>query len=67
VTWVNLAQDFWAARELRRHGMLSFRSWCATLKGPKVHAVFAWDDLVPSLGYASEFLITLFKSRLTRR
>ena len=56
VKWVCLTQDLWAARALRRNGQLSLLDWWRSLRGPMVHAVFAWDDVRPFIGYFLDFL-----------
>ena len=49
VKWIWLTQDLWAARELRRQGTLTLLDWLKSLRGPRVHAVYAGDDLRPFL------------------
>lgn len=51
VIWIRLLQDFAAARELRRSGRLTFSSWLQSLRGKRIHAVLAFDDLVPFLHF----------------
>jgi predicted ATP-grasp superfamily ATP-dependent carboligase len=58
VKWIWLTQDAFAARELNRLGQMSFRQWIASIKGKRVHAVFAPDDLKPFAFYAIQFLAT---------
>ena len=45
--WIWLTQDLWAARELRGRGELTLLDWLKSLRGPRVHAVYAGDDLRP--------------------
>jgi D-aspartate ligase len=66
VLWVWLKQDIWAARALRRAGRLKWSSWLASLRGPRVHAVYAPDDLRPFLGYLSDFVKAQRDSLLRR-
>jgi predicted ATP-grasp superfamily ATP-dependent carboligase len=56
IRWVNFEQDFWAAKELRRQGKLSWRAWWQSLRGPKVHALYASDDIGPFVGYFATLL-----------
>jgi len=53
VIWLRLAEDFGAARELRRRGRLSFGTWLQSIRGKRVHAVLASDDLRPFFLYYS--------------
>lgn len=62
VKWINFEQDAWAARELHRLGKLGWREWWQSIRGHKVHALYAPDDIRPFAGYLSAFL----KERLTR-
>ena len=47
VKWVWLTEDLWAAKEFHDLGKLTYIQWLKSLKGVKVHAVFAIDDLKP--------------------
>ena len=49
VKWVWASADFWAARAAYRAGALTLREWLHSLRGPKVFAVHADDDLRPFL------------------
>jgi predicted ATP-grasp superfamily ATP-dependent carboligase len=49
VKWIRLIQDIDAARILHRTGRLSMGKWWRSIRGKRVHAVFAWDDLRPFL------------------
>jgi predicted ATP-grasp superfamily ATP-dependent carboligase len=42
--WAWLSMDFWAAKELKAEGKLSFGEWLRSVKGIKADAIFAWDD-----------------------
>jgi predicted ATP-grasp superfamily ATP-dependent carboligase len=69
VKWLWLAQDLWAARELRSEGRLTVMDWLRSLRGKRVHALFARDDLVPFLRYYSRFareILTLAFRRMRR-
>jgi predicted ATP-grasp superfamily ATP-dependent carboligase len=56
VTWVNIIQDMWAARELNKQGTLTFAQWRQSLRRPRVSAVFAADDPRPFVGDFGEFI-----------
>jgi predicted ATP-grasp superfamily ATP-dependent carboligase len=47
VIWLRSNEDFAAARELRRRGVLTFPQWIRSLRGKRVHAVFAANDPLP--------------------
>ena len=64
VTWVNIVQDIWAARELHQAGHLSLRQWWDSIAGPTVDAVFSSGDPRPFLGYFAEFVGTALGGRL---
>lgn len=68
VIWLRLAQDISAARELRRRGRLTFPEWLYSLRGKRVHAMFAADDPAPCLLFYSRFVARqLGKLDLKRR
>lgn len=56
IKWIWFLQDIWAARELNNNGALTFPEWWKSLKGEKVHAIFAIDDLRPFIGYFLKFI-----------
>ncbi|MCG2578651.1 ATP-grasp domain-containing protein [Dechloromonas sp. XY25] len=62
VKWINFEQDIWAARALNGAGKLGWRAWWRSLSGRKVDAVFALDDLKPSVGHC----LGLLRARLRR-
>ena len=66
VTWVNIIQDFWAARELNQAGAMSYRQWWRSIAGPRVDAVFSLSDPRPFAGYFGEFLGIAAKGLLRR-
>jgi D-aspartate ligase len=47
IKWIWLTSDLRAAFELHRRGELDLRSWWRSIRGEKVHAVFAGDDWRP--------------------
>ena len=51
VVWLRLNQDFVAATQLKRAGRSGYRDWLATLRGKRVHAVHARDDMAPFYRY----------------
>jgi len=62
VTWLWLAMDMSAARQLRKLGKLSIGQWFRSLRGKRVHAIFAWDDLRPCIQFYARYVkIQLFK------
>jgi D-aspartate ligase len=46
IIWIRLIQDFAAAREWRRRGLLTYFQWFKSIRGERVHAIFATDDLL---------------------
>jgi predicted ATP-grasp superfamily ATP-dependent carboligase len=56
VIWLRLTQDFAAARELRRRGSLTFPEWFQSLRGKRVHAVLAANDLMPFIQFYSRYV-----------
>ncbi|APR80567.1 Hypothetical protein A7982_05914 [Minicystis rosea] len=59
--WLSLADDMRAfVRDYAPAGELSFPAWIASLRGPKVYDIFAWDD-------ASPFFINLARALRERR
>jgi len=78
VIWIRLSQDIGAALELRRRGRLSFIDWLRSIRGKRVHAVLATDDLRPFVQFYSRYIGRQFSklaeisrvpslSRFTRR
>jgi predicted ATP-grasp superfamily ATP-dependent carboligase len=47
VIWIRLSQDIVTAWELRRQGRLSITDWLRSIRGKRIHAVLAIDDLWP--------------------
>ena len=48
VRWLSFRRDLDACVAYRREGLLTIRSWIASLLGETEHAVFAWDDPWPT-------------------
>lgn len=51
VRWLAFWEDAYAVRELRRRGQISLREWLASLRGVRVHGLFAWEDPGPCVRY----------------
>ena len=47
VKWIHFRRDFQAALYHWRRGDLSLRQWLDSWRGPKVDALFSWNDPVP--------------------
>lgn len=63
IKWIWFTQDIWAAKELNKNGRLSFYEWWKSLKGVRVHAIFAIDDLRPFIGYALQFITDIIQAK----
>jgi predicted ATP-grasp superfamily ATP-dependent carboligase len=61
VRYFNLKNDFRAARTYIRANELTVKGWLRSLRGPKLYAVFAWDDLKPFLSYCTQPFVRLSK------
>ena len=51
VIWMRLIQDIGAARELSRQGRLNAAQWFRSIRGKRVHALLAMDDMAPFLQF----------------
>lgn len=51
VVWLWLSLDFRAAMDMRKAGRLTVADWLGSLRGKRVHAVFAADDMMPAAKY----------------
>lgn len=47
VIWMRLPQDIAAGLELRRRGRLTVSQWFRSIRGKRVHALLAFDDMRP--------------------
>ena len=56
VIWIRLSADFTAARELRRCDRLTYAGWLRSIRGKRVHAIFAFDDLTPFLHFYARYV-----------
>lgn len=67
VIWIRFAQDLGAALELRRRGRLTFSEWIRSIRGKRVHALLAFDDLRPFFGFYRRYTarqLKMFKLRV---
>jgi len=55
VMWVWMEMDYSAARQLRKLGRLTYLQWLRSIRGKRVHAIFAVDDLRPCINYYGGF------------
>jgi len=56
VIWLWLSMDLSAARQLRKLGKTNYRKWFQSIRGKRIHAIFASDDLRPFILYYSGYL-----------
>lgn len=61
VIWLRLTQDFAAALELRRRGRLTFPQWFQSIRGKRVHALLAVNDLRPFIQFHARYLGRQFR------
>jgi predicted ATP-grasp superfamily ATP-dependent carboligase len=47
VKWIDLVNDFKAAKHYWRRGDLTFLEWYRSVRGPKCHAILSWSDPLP--------------------
>ena len=50
VKWMHIRRDLQSALYYWRRGELTIPDWWRSIRGRKVFALFAWDDLGPFLG-----------------
>ncbi len=55
-SWVWAEIDYEGFRELRRRGDITVAGWLGSVLASDCHAVFAWDDLGPTLSFVKGFL-----------
>jgi D-aspartate ligase len=55
VVWIWLSRDLSAARQLRKLGKTSYRQWLRSIRGKRVHAIFAADDLRPFMQFYGRY------------
>jgi len=56
VTWIWLSMDMSAARQLRKLGKTSYLQWLRSIRGKRVHAIFAADDLRPCIQFYARYV-----------
>ncbi len=56
VIWMRLAQDISTGLELRRGGRLTIPQWFRSIRGKRVHALFAFDDLRPFIRFYARYI-----------
>jgi len=56
VIWLRFSQDFAAALELRRRGRIGFAAWLQSIRGKRVHAILAADDLRPFILFYARYI-----------
>jgi predicted ATP-grasp superfamily ATP-dependent carboligase len=62
IRWLSFGGDLRSfLRSYRPSGELDLVSWLGSLRGPKVHDVFAWKDPLPSLVGAANYLRALVR------
>jgi predicted ATP-grasp superfamily ATP-dependent carboligase len=57
VTWIWMSLDISAARQLRELGRLTWREWLQSIRGKRVHAIFAADDLRPCIQFYTRYVM----------
>ena len=55
VIWMRLPQDIAAGLELRRRGRLTVAQWFRSIRGKRVHALLALDDLAPFTSFYARY------------
>lgn len=60
VIWLRLLQDISAALELRRRGRLTIPQWFRSIRGKRIHAVLAADDLMPFIQFHARYIARPF-------
>jgi len=62
VRYFNMKNDVRAARTYITANELTVTGWLRSLRGPKLYAIFAWDDLKPFLSYCAQPLVRFLKA-----
>ena len=55
VIWIWMSMDFSAARQLRKLGQINYRQWLRSIRGKRVHAILAADDLRPFMQFYGRY------------
>lgn len=66
VTWVWLYHDFWVVKEMKSLGLITYGEWLKSIRGKRVHAIFAADDLKPVWNFYYKSVAALFGNKLSR-
>ena len=66
IKWFCFEWDFLSFLEYRRRGLLTFADWLSSLKGEKVYAYFAKDDLKPFVAACYKFVLRVFNFGLKK-
>jgi len=56
VTWMWLSMELSAVRQLRQRGEIGYLQWLRSIRGKRVHAIFAADDLRPCIQYYARYI-----------
>jgi len=65
VTWLWLSMDASAAYQLRKLGKITYWQWLRSIRGKRVHAIFAGDDLRPPIQFYARYIKHQFSKILT--
>ena len=57
VIWIWLSRDISAARQLQKLGKISYRQWLRSIRGKRVHAILATDDLHPFMQFYGRYFM----------
>lgn len=60
VKWVDWQRDVRAFLDYRKKGQLTLGRWLASLAGPKMFAIYSWNDLRPGLAFTLELIRKLW-------
>lgn len=66
VTWVWLYHDFWVVKEMKALGLITYGEWFQSIKGKRVHAIFAADDLRPVWNFYHKSLAAVVNNKFSR-
>lgn len=56
VVWIWLSRDLSAARQLKRLGKTTYMQWLRSIRGKRVHAIFAANDLRPFMRFYLQYV-----------
>lgn len=66
VTWVWLYHDFWVVKEMKSLGLITYKEWLKSIRGKRVHAIWAADDLKPMWDFYFKSLSALVAAKFQR-